>query len=75
MVGRGIDRNKIIGVFFALFTVLMCSDSIFNLLKRVTDGSFLFLCKTFFFFCHFSFIFMQNVFLFLSFLNLGIQVE
>ena len=23
-----------------LFTVLMCSDSIFNLLKRVTDGSY-----------------------------------
>ena len=27
------------------FTALLCSDSTFNLLKRVTDGSFLFLCK------------------------------
>ena len=28
----------------------MCSDSIFNMLKRVTDGSLLFLCKTLFFY-------------------------
>ena len=31
---------------FVLSTALMYSDSIFNLLKRVTDGCFLFLCKT-----------------------------
>ena len=30
---------------FVLFTSLMCSDSIFNLLKRVTDGSFYFYAK------------------------------
>ena len=40
----------------------MCSNSIFNLLKRVTDGSFLFLCKTF-------------GLLFLPFLNMGAQIS
>ena len=40
----------------------MCCDSIFNFLNRVTDGSFLFLCKT-------------VVFLFLPFLNLGDQIS
>ena len=34
---------------FVLFTALIFSNSIFSLLKRVTDGSFLFLWKTFFF--------------------------
>ena len=34
---------------FVLFTALICSNSTFNLLKRVTDGSFLFLWKTFVF--------------------------
>ena len=33
-------------MFFVLLTVLRCSDSIFSLLKRVTDSSFLFSCKT-----------------------------
>ena len=47
-------------IVFVLFTVL-CSDSIFNLLNRVTDGSFTFSCKT--------------VFLFLPFLNLGTQIR
>ena len=44
--------------FFVLFTVSMCSDSIFNLLKRVTEGSLWFLYKTFF----------------LPFVNLGAQI-
>ena len=44
-----------------LYTALLCSDSMFNMLKRVTDSSFLFLCKTL-------------VFLFLPFLNLGAQI-
>ena len=48
--------------FFVLFTVLICSDSIFNLLKRVTEGSFLFLWK-------------KLVFFFLTFLNLGAQIR
>ena len=43
--------------FFVLFTVFMCSDSIFNLLKRVADVSFLLLRK-------------MLVCLFLPFLNL-----
>ena len=34
---------------FVLFTALIFSNSIFSLLKRVTDGSFLFLWKTSFF--------------------------
>ena len=40
-----INRSEYSDSFFVLFTVLICSDSIFNLLKRVTEGSFLFLCK------------------------------
>ena len=40
----------------------MCSDSIFNLLKRVTDCSFLFLCK-------------MLVFIFLPFLKLSAQIS
>ena len=40
----------------------MCCDSIFNVLKRVGDGSFSFLCKTL-------------VFIFLPFLNLGAQIR
>ena len=40
----------------------MCSDSIFNLLKGVANGSFLFLCKT-------------VAFLFLPYLNLGTQIR
>ena len=40
----------------------MYSDAIFNLLKRVTHGSFLFLCKAL-------------VFLFPPFLNLGTQIR
>ena len=44
-------------IVFVLFTVLMCSDLIFNLLKRVTDGSFLFLCKTLLFLFPRSFFF------------------
>ena len=65
LVGRSIAGNiKRLEYcdFFVLFTTLMCSDSIFNLLKRVTDGSFLFLCETL-------------VFLFLTFLNLGAQMR
>ena len=50
---------------FVLFTVFMHSDSIFNLLKKVKDGSFLLLCKTF--------VFVS--FHFLSFLNLGAQIR
>ena len=42
--------------------MLMYSDLIFNLQKRVTDGSFLFLFKTL-------------VFLFLPILNLGVQIR
>ena len=38
--------------------LLMCFHSIFNLLKRIGDGSFLFLCKTL-------------VFIFLPFLEFG----
>ena len=49
-------------IFFVLFTALLCSDSILNLLKRGTDGSSLFLYKTL-------------VFLFLPFLNSGIQIR
>lgn len=36
--------------YFILITALMCFHSIFNLLKRVTDGNFVFLCKMCFFF-------------------------
>lgn len=32
-------------IVFVPFNELMCSDSIFNLLKRVAEGGFLFLCK------------------------------
>ena len=39
----------------------MCSDSVFNLIKRVTDDSFLFSCK-------------MLVCLLLSFFNLGAQI-
>ena len=46
---------------FILFTALICSDSTFNLGKRVTNGSFFILSKTL-------------VFLFLPFLNLGAQI-
>ena len=42
-------------------TALTCSNSIFNIVKKVTGGSFLFLCKT--------------VFLFLPVLNLGTQIR
>ena len=51
-------KIRVLWQFFVIFTILMCSDSMFNFLKRVTDGSFLFLCKAL-------------VFLFLLFLNLG----
>ena len=37
---------KLVWQFFVLITTLISSDSIFNFLKRVTDGSFLFLCET-----------------------------
>ena len=60
-----IDGNKKIRVpwqFFVLLIAFMCSDSIFILLKRVTDGSFLFLRKTL-------------VILFLLFLNSGAQIR
>ena len=49
-------------MFFVLLTVLRCSDSIFSLLKRVTDSSFLFSCKT-------------SLFPPLPFLNLGTQIR
>ena len=61
-IDGNINRLEYSDSFFVLFTVLVCSDSIFNLLKRVTEGSFLFLCKKF-------------VFLFLPFLNLGTQIK
>ena len=35
-------------IVFVLFSALMCSDSIFNLLKSVADGSFLFLFSIFY---------------------------
>ena len=47
---------------FLLFTPLMCFDSIFNLLEKVTDNSFLFLCRAL-------------VFLFLHFLNSGNKIK
>ena len=52
----------IIIMFFVIFTALMCSDIIFNLLKSVTDGSFLFVCK-------------RLAFCFLPFLNSGAQIR
>ena len=55
-------KIRVLWLFFVLFTALMCSSSILNLLKRVKDGSFLFLCKTL-------------VFLVLAFLNLGDQIR
>ena len=61
-IDGNINRLEYSDRFFVLFTVLICSDSIFNLLKRVTEGSFLFLCK-------------KLVFLFLLFLNLGAQIR
>ena len=39
--------------FFVLLSPLMCSNLIFNLLKRVTDDSFLFLCSVSFSFSTF----------------------
>ena len=54
-------KKKIRLLFFVLVTALMCSDSTFNLLKRVTYSSFLFLCK-------------MLVFLFLPFLILDAQI-
>ena len=44
-IDGNINKLEYSDSFFVLFTVLICSDSIFNLLKRVTEGSFLFLCK------------------------------
>ena len=38
-------KIRVLWQWFVLFTALMCYDAIFNLLKRVTDGSFLFLYK------------------------------
>ena len=55
-------KFRVLWLFFVLFTALMCSSSILNWLKRVKDGSFLFLCKTL-------------VFLVLAFLNLGDQIR
>ena len=55
-------KIRVLLSFCFLFTVLMCSNSIFNLLTRDADGSFLFLCKTL-------------VFLFLPFLNLDPQTR
>ena len=43
-----IDKNKKMRVilwFFLLLTALLCSDSMFNLLRSVTGGSLLFLYK------------------------------
>ena len=57
-----INRLEYSDSSFVLFTVLICSDSVFNLLKRVTENSFLFLCKKLFF-------------LFLPFLNLAAQIR
>ena len=48
--------------YFILFTALMCFHSIFNLLKRVTDGNFVFLCKMW-------------VFLFIHLSNLDAQIR
>ena len=51
------NKIRVLWCFF-LFTALMCFDSIFNMLRRVTDGSF----------C----IFMQNIsFSFSAFLEFG----
>ena len=50
--------------FFVLYTMLMCSNSIFNLLKRIRDSSFLFSSKM-----------LVLVFLFLPSLNLGTQID
>ena len=61
-IDGNINKLEYSDSFFVLFTVLICSDSIFNLLKRVTEGSFLFLCK-------------KLVFIFLTFLNLGAQIR
>lgn len=61
-INGNMKRLEYYDEFFVLFTVLMCSDSIFSLLKRVRDDSFLFLCKTL-------------GFLFLPCLNLGVQMR
>ena len=60
-INGNMKRLEYYDEFFVLFTVLMWSDSIFNLLKRVTGDSFLFLHNTLGFF--------------LSFLNLGTQIR
>ena len=61
-IDGNINRLESSDSFFVLFTVIICFDSIFNLLKRITKGSFLFLCK-------------KLVFFFLTFLNLGTQIR
>ena len=61
-IDENINRLEYSDSFFVLFTVLICSESIFNLLKRVTVDSFLVLCK-------------KLVFPFLPFLNLGAQIR
>ena len=61
-IDGNINRLEYSDSFFVLFTVLICSDSIFNLLKRVTEVSFLFLCK-------------KLVLFFVTFLNLGTQIK
>ena len=53
-------KIRVLCYFFVLFTALICSDLIFNFLKRVTDGTSLFLCKTL---------------VFLPFLNLRAQIS
>ena len=55
-------RTEYNGSFFFFFTALMCSDSIFNLLKRVAEGGFLFLCK-------------RLVFSLSAFLEFGFQIR
>ena len=62
MVGSKGQNFQSTMIVFVQFTVLMCFDSILNLLERVTASSFLFLCKVL-------------VFLFLPFLNLGAQIR
>ena len=48
-VGKNIKRLEY-HEFFVLLTALMCFDSIFNLLERDTDDTYLFSCKTLVFF-------------------------
>ena len=45
-IDGNINRLEYSDCFFVLFTVLICSDSIFNLLKRVAEGSFYFYAKS-----------------------------